>query len=395
MSEAFASVGGVPAQNLRLIVGNVGAWHVVADLESDAPVSGSVRVVIGDLVLVGKVDPDYDGVYNLQRKCRVVAGAGGWAMPVESRGYHNDAGVKARLVADDVARSVGETIGTFTPARERLGVDYARQTGPAVRTLADTTGGVPWWVDYAGITHVGVRPAVEGVADAAGYEVVAYDPRSRIASLAILDPTAVGIGSVISSTGLPETGTVRQIELSVTPSETRAHVWLGGDERSPDRLTGLVRSIVQRVTDSKLYGPWRYRLVRMAADGRAELQPVRQEAGLPDLAPIEIWAGSAGVHANLAPGAHVLVQFIEGDRAQPVVTHVTPRGGAGWIPLTLTLGGEDGPPAARQGDAVECLLPPCIFAGTVGGAPATGVLTFPASKLVGIITAGSGKVHVA
>ena len=393
MTDAYVSVGGVPAQTIRVIVGNVGAWHVLADLESDAPLSGMVRVVIGGLVLVGTVDPAYDGVYDLQRKCRVVAGAGSWGHPVSSRGYHNDAGVKARLVADDVASAVGETIGTFTPAHERVGLDYAREAGPAVRTLEDAAGGVPWWVDYAGITHVGVRPPLP-TADTNGYEVVAYDPRARIATLAILDPTAVSIGSVIAN-GLPEALPVRQFELTVNASETRAQVWLGGDESSPDRLLGLMQAIARRATDSKLHGPWRYRIVRMKSDGRADLQPVRPDAGLPDLGPIEIWAGVAGSHAQLAPGAHVLVQFIEGDRAQPVVTHVTPRGGAGWIPTQLVLGGEEGQLAARQNDAVEVLLPPAVFSGTISGSPASGVLTFPTMKAVGIITGGSAKVRIA
>lgn len=394
MTEAYASVGGIPAQAVTLTVGNIGAWHVTADLESDAALSGKVSVVLGALTLVGTVDPGRSGTWDLQRRCRVVAGAGGWRQDVPERGYHNDAGIKARLVAEDAAREVGETIGAFVPAHERIGSDYARQAGLAVTALEDAAGGVPWWVDYAGVTHVGGRP-VARAASAEGYEVVAYDPRSRVATLAILDPAAVTVGSVIAN-GLPEPMTVRHLHLFVNAAESRAHAWVSRDEAdAAPQLTGLVRAIVQRVTDSKLFGPWRYRLVRMAADGRADLQAVRADAGLPDLAPIEIWAGSAGVHANLAPGAHVLVQFIEGDRAQPVVTHVTPRGGAGWIPLQLTLGGEDGPLAARQNDAVECLLPPCIFSGTVGGVPASGVLTFPASKLVGIITAGSAKVRIA
>ena len=394
MSDAFVSVGGIPAQSVRLHVGNTGPWHVLADLESDEPLvyGATVPVRIGDLTLVGTVDPLFDGTYNLQRKCRVVAGGGGWGRIVSRKGYHNDAGVKARLIAEDAARLVGEQIGTFVPRRERVGTDYARQEGPASSALEDAAGsGVSWWVDYAGLTHVGVRPAVQ--TDADSYDVVAYDPRERVATLALPDIAAVGIGSILA-TGLPEPRAVRHLELSITSDETRATVWLGGDDTSPERLSGLMRSIVARVTDRKLFGPWRYRLVRMGPDGRADLQPVRPEAGLPELAAIEVW-GAPAMHANLTPGAHVLVQFVEGDRAQPVVTHVTPRGGAGWIPLTVTIGGNEGSPAARQGDAVEVLLPPAVFSGTISGAPASGALTFPSMKAMGIITAGSGKVRIA
>ena len=392
MSDAFVTVDGVPAQACRLVVGNVGAWHVMADLESDAPIGGRVPVRVGNLTLTGTVDAAFSGTYALQRRVRVVAGAGGWSEYAPERSYHNDAGVKARLIAEDAARAVGETIGSFVPAAERVGVDYVRQAGPAVRTLEDAAGpGVAWWVDYDGVTHVGVRPQ-QAIPESA-YEVVAYDPRAHVATLAIDDPADVQIGSTIAGP-LQTPAAVRQLEINVGTTEIRAVVWLGGGEAEHDRLTGLLRAIVQRATDRRLFGPWRYRVVRMSGS-RVDLQPVRVANGLPDLAAVDVWPGVASAHADLTPGAHVLVEFIEGDRAQPIVTHVTPRSGNGWVPVTVTIGGESGPPAARQGDAVEVLLPPAVFAGTINGGPATGVLTFPAMKALGTITAGSGKVKIA
>jgi hypothetical protein len=203
----------------------------------------------------------------------------------------------------------------------------------------------------------------------------------------------VGIGSLISH-GVDEPRVVREIELHATEAGLRLIVWLGGSESAPDRLTGLLRQIVARATDGQLWGAYRYRVARMVA-GRAELQPVRAAAGLPDLRGIEVWPGIASAHAELTPGSHVLVSFIEGDRGQPFVSHVAPHGSSGWVPASVTLGGESGPPAARQGDAVEVLLPPAVFSGSIGGVTATGVLSFPAMKAIGTITAGSAKVKIA
>jgi hypothetical protein len=393
VTGGYATVNGLPCQSVRVIVSNVGPWHALLDVAADELLSGAVTIRIGLLTLTGTVTEAYSGTFGTDQRCRVVAGAAGWAQVVQPKGYHNDAGVKARLIAEDAARAVGERIGSFTPAVERVGVDYARERTHAVAALEDAAGpGVAWWVDYTGVTHVGPRPAA--TADAEGYDVLAYDPRTRVATLGIDDPSMVTIGSLIVR-GLDKPRVVRELEIRADAEGLRAIVWLGGADSAPDRLSGLVRAIVARATDGKIFGPWRYRVVRMAA-GRAELQPVNASAGLPDISGIEVWPGVASAHAELTPGSHALVQFIEGDRAQPIVTHVAPRGASGWIPSTVTIGGESGPPAARQGDAVEVLLPPAVFNGTMNGStPLTGVMTFTAVKAVGAITGGSGKVRIA
>jgi hypothetical protein len=117
--------------------------------------------------------------------------------------------------------------------------------------------------------------------------------------------------------------------------------------------------------------------------------------GLPDLLPLSVWPGIAGAHAELAPGAEVLVGFIEGDRTQPVVLAFAGREGPGFVPVRLTLGGVNGAPVARQGDVVEVQLPPAQFTGTINGAPAAGAVVFAGVKALGLITSGSSKVRAA
>ena len=395
MSETFAAVNGQRLTGVRVLVSNRGPWVAECDFEGAPNVSGRVTITIGELRLVGTVDATASGTFGLQRRARIVAGAGAWADQVPPLDYHNDAGVKARAVADDAARAVGETIGTFVPAAERLGNDYVRQAGPASRALDNASGGAPWRVDYEGVTHVGPRPMTPLAASA--YHVLAYDPRERIATIAADDLRAVQIGSLISE-GLDAPATVRELLITVRAQDVRLTAWCGGSETSYGAIAGLLRSIVQRSMDERLWGTYRYRVIRMAGV-RAELQAVRKSVGLPDLLPISIWAGVPGVHVELTQGAEVLVQFLEGDRAQPVLTHFGGPGAPGFAPVHIVIGGDEGPPAARQGDAVEVLLPPAVLNGTLttpsGPAPITGCLTFTANKALGTVTAGSGKVGIA
>lgn len=391
MTDVYAGVNGQRLTSVRLVVPNIGPWSAEVDFEAAPDVAGAVTLSIGELELRGTLDEGHSGAFALQRKARIVAGANGWGAEVSAKQYHNDAGVKARLIADDAARAVGESIGDFVPRVERVGRDYARQVGPASRALEDAVGGVAWWVDYAGVTHAGPRPAAQ--VDAAAYTLLAYDPRDNIATLAVDDPGAVGIGAILADERLDGARTVRSLELRVTADELRVYAWCGGTESSHAKLAALFRAIVQRSTDGRLHGHYRYRVVRMAGD-RVELQAVRKVVGLPDLLPLSAWPGIAGAHAELTPGAEVLVAFIEGDRAQPAVVAFAGKDGVGFVPVRLTLGGPSGSPAARQGDIVECQLPPAQFSGTIGGSPASGLLTFTPAKALGLITSGSSKVRV-
>jgi hypothetical protein len=394
MTAAFyATVAGKPVSALRIVVCNTGPWYAEADMPDDSPLGdGPITITIGTLTLIGTMRAG--GAFALQRTVRIVAGADGWSDPIKAVGYHNDAGVKARLVAEDAARAVGETIGDFVPAAERLGVDYARQMTVASRALEDAVGdSVAWWVDYAGVTQAGPRPTAALSDDV--YEVLAYDPREQMATLHVDDPAVISIGVIISKR-IETPAPVREYEIRWQESELRVIAWLGGTEGGRGKLANLMQAIVRHANDQALWGVYRYRVVAMAADGRATLQAVRKAAAVPDLTLISQWPGIPGATAVLTSGAEVLVAFVEGDRAQPVITHYTGPGGMGFVPVQLTLGGTTGAPAARSGDTVEVLLGPAVIVGTLSGTtPFTGVITFPNANALGTITAGSSKVRVA
>lgn len=330
----IATVNGFAAIALSVHVPGAGPWWADVTLDGAPELTGQVTIAIGALELSGTVDPGHNGTHALQRRMRVVAGAGGWGTMLRARHYHNDAQIRARTVAEDAAREAGETLGDFAPATERIGIDYVRQAGAASRVLEDVIGGAPWWVGYDGVTRVGARSTSSAAPSA--YEVIEHVPDERVVVLAVDDLRAVGIGSVLTR-GLDEPQTVRELSIEVEPALFRVRAWCGGESGARGRVAGLLRDIARASARDRLLGHWRYRVVRMSAE-RVELQSVRRDADLPDVLPISMWPGAPGVHAELAPGAHVLVEFIEGDRRLPIITHFAGKDGTGWVPAELVLG---------------------------------------------------------
>lgn len=386
----FASVEGHNATRVQVHVPHTGPWFADLDMEGDPALSGGVTLKLGDLELVGTVRARNDGTHGLQRQTRIVAGNDGWGSLLAAKSYHNDASVKARTVADDAARSAGEVIGDFAPERQRLGLHYVRQAGPASRTLEEVIGAVSWWVDYDGVTQVGARP--ESSPEDDSYEVLDYHPRDRLVVLGVDDLRQVGIGSLLAGDRLDDPQTVRELDIEVTEESLRVHAWCGGQDGAPGRLTGIMRAIAQRATDGALHGLWRYRVVQMAGDGdRVELQAMSQQAGLPDVLPVSQFPGLAGAHADLTPGAEVLVQFVEGSRSRPVVTQFVGRGGAGHVPVRVILSGSNSAPnAAREGDAVRVTIP----TGTFLVSAQNGSLNPDPVDVDGEIIEGSDKVGI-
>jgi hypothetical protein len=399
VADAFATINGYRLVSLHVDVANRGPWVATCVLDEEAPgVAGAsmVTIAVGKTSLRGTVIPQYSGSHALQRRCMVAGGGAGWGSELDPKHYHNDAGVKARLVAEDLARESGETLGGFTPARERVGRDFVRARGSSSRTLEQTIGdSVTWWVDYGGITHVGTRPAAPPPGK---YQLMAYDPRERVATLAVEDPADITIGSTLTER-MEAPQVVRELEIVVKEDEFRVHAWCGGDDADAGRLVGAIERIARRAVDQRLLGKHRYRVVSMAGDGRVELQAVKRAGSLPDAKLVPQWPGVAGVHAELAPGAEVLIEFIDGDPTEPIITGYAGKDGVGFVPASLVLGGPDGLPAARQNDVVEVLLPPATITGTAimpsGPTPITGVLQFLVPKALGVITGGSQKVKVA
>lgn len=357
---AFATVDGYPLVSARVHVPARGPWFADVEFESAPDVSSRVTLRLGELELVGTIDPTHDGTHAEHRRSRIVAGAGGWGRLLAPKAYHNDAGIRVRTVAQDAAREAGEELADDPLLEERIGIDYVRQAGPASRVLEDALRGAGWWVGYDGVTRVGTRATTTAAANT--YEVLEYVPDERVVVLAVDDLRAVGVGSVLTDR-LDTPQTVSELEINVSADVVRMRAWTGGGEASRGRIEDAMRAIVRRAVDDRIWGLWRYRVVRMSGD-RVELQAVRRDAGLPDVLPVSMWPGLAGAHAELTGGAEVLVQFIEGNRTMPIITHFAGKDGAGWAPAnvilsastTLRLGGEGASQGVPLGSALKSWL---------------------------------------
>ncbi|WP_437606251.1 hypothetical protein WMF20_35365 [Sorangium sp. So ce834] len=168
-----------------------------------------------------------------------------------------------------------------------------------------------------------------------------------------------------------------------------------------DRLLQVIRAIAREMFPRyDFLGRYRYRVIAMQGE-RAVLQAVRKEPGLPDLPPIPIVAGMAGLFAELTPSAIVLVEFIEGDPNLPIITGFSRDGGETFVPVSLTLdavnallfGRDATRGVARLDDSVTTLLPPATFTGTIGGSPAVGMVVWSPGQTMGNITTASAKVR--
>lgn len=390
MGESALQVNGRSCSDGKIYVPNEGVWFADLDLTDAEPITGRVSITLGGSVLSGTVDDDASGVFGLRFRARVIGGAGGWRKEIKPQGYRNDAGVKASTVAADAARACGETLGTFAGAVPRLGAHYLREAGPASRTLEDAARGAPWWVGYDGITQVSARSGSTPATDT--YETISYDAQSNALQLQVNDLQAVGIGATITK-DLPSPVVVAAFELHVATSGIRMLAWTGAG-RGTNAIRAL-RAIVEHATSDRIMWPCRYRVVDLTGD-RVDLQIVKKGTGAPDALSVPMWPGMAGVHVVSAKGAEVIVQFVDGDRADPIVTSFAGRGGHGAIPRRLVLGAAsgNGQDAARKGDVVEILLPPFAFSGTIGGSPADGLLTAALPRTLGSIISGAPGVGI-
>lgn len=320
------TVNGIEAHALRVDVPRIGTWH--AQLELDDLISALTRVVIvvGALELRGVVVEDR--VDHSKRVLDVVGGAGGWSRVVEPTSYANDAGVRASLVAADVARACGETMGRFEPSAERLGNAYVRDRRSAWATLLDVAGdGVDCYVELDGTTVCAPRAS-----RSLSVNVLGYVPDQQCV---IVDDLTARIGDTLVSDLLPGALAVQRLVLLAGSEALRCECYCSGSTDIASQLEGIIERVQHRVLTTLC----EYRVVRQVGD-RLNLQPVHRADGLPELQRVEVWGAVPGVRPTVVPGARALVAFIGGSRARPVIVAFGPASDAQFAPTALTLSGD-------------------------------------------------------
>lgn len=301
-----------------------GVW--IADVEVDLDITGVVPVgkcvlLVGTTPMIGTIDPRATGKFGAKAHVQVRGGGGGWDTPVLGLHLHNDVGVLSSQVFSVTAAEVGEVVVDTLP--KRLGVDFVRTAGPASRVLA----GFDWHVEVTGVTVTGPRLPIPF--NPLNVDILSWDPNTKVAILASDELVIPGTVLVDIRFG---TAVVRDVEQSFTPEGVRVVAWCdvstlpipmpGIPKETPgSRLTRAISSMAREATGVNYLKRWHYRVVlQNPANKRLTLQLVDLlEAAPIALAEIDVWPGLAGSSHLFVPGTEVLVAFIQGDPAQPIV----------------------------------------------------------------------------
>lgn len=317
-----ASLNGAACTGARVHVPAWGVWWADVDLVGAVTVEGAASLVIGGVTLAGTIISG--GASNGRSGYRIAGGKGGWGRTIAAKGYADDVGVKASTVLKDAAAATGETLGALPTTR--VGPHFARSNVAASHVL-HAVAPRNWYVDFAGVTQIGQRPA-STYAGAA--------PRTRV------DP-AVGVIDLATD---EFKGLVPGVSVDGAPPAADVEYILEGDRLTarmysrvalPRRLAALAK-IFDALDPRRAYrAAYEYRVVDQV-DDRFEVQIVRVSTGMPDLSRVPVRPGMAGHRADVQLGELVLVTFVDGDPARPCITSHDAPDAPGWEPRLIEFG---------------------------------------------------------
>lgn len=337
---SLASINGLPVSRLRAQVPDWGAWWVDLDCTADDALSGSVELHLGGETLQGAIASG--GPQFGRSRYRVVGGKGKWGKVLPRKPYLDDAGVTVAKVLADLAREAGETIADAPSTRQ--GPHYARAEGPAADTL-NLLAARNWYIDFAGVTHVGKRAATTYDGDAPRLNP---DPAVQVVELAT--DSIAGLVPGVQVDGRPP---ATDIEFELTGSRLTARVYHGAvRSRRRQALYSLVRSLFPHLA---YVGTWEYRVLAQMGE-RLTLMPARSATNLPALRAVPVRPGIPGAKGTVLPGELVLVTFADPSLgpSRPQVFAHDHADSPGWLAtVDLSLGGPVALPIAYQGSAVQ------------------------------------------
>lgn len=368
--SAAATLNGQRVLKCRVNVSAYGVPWFAVETGGDAAISGATTLVLDDVTFKGTV---ITGGTNETRARHIIAGgAGGWGKTVPAKPYANDAGVKYSTILGDVARECGETMGTIPSGT--AGPAFVRAEGPASRVL-DEFFPKGWYVDENGVTQIGKRATATYTGAAA---------RTRVdAALGTIELAPTGIATL--RPGAVVDG-VEAVDVEhVLDGTLRTTIWGKRAGRTGDPVLGAISNIVEALTDKHRYfAPWEYRVVQRTGE-RLVLQIVRVSSGMPNLENVRIRPGVAGLRMRPKLGSLVIVSFVNGDPARPIVTAFDDAESPGFVGEDLYLqAGSAGTTAgvtehATSAEAtVLAIQQMLVYVGaqlTAGGDPAGAVLT--------------------
>jgi hypothetical protein len=270
------------------------------------------------------------GPWRDRRRYRLVGGSGGWAAPVQARGYSSDLKILRAKVAADAAADAGEIIDTAGLSTDSLGGHWTRPAGPAARTL-ELLAPQGWRVDLDGWTRFGPPPEAEYTGDA-----TRIDLPDRAVGRIELAPQQGSVAALVP--GAVVDGTVAvDVEHRVSDGALRTSLW-AAHGASSRLLSALGRLIEQLTARHQFAGAYSYRVVSQDGD-RLDLQPERSSTGMPWLQRVRprYFPGLRVEYSESSLGSLVVVQFLDSDPARPVVTGGDDPESAAWLPETVRI----------------------------------------------------------
>jgi hypothetical protein len=317
---------------------------------STEALSGAVTLKLADLTLSGTIKSG--GIWQGRGRWMIAGGAGAWGSTVDATSYTNDAGTKLTTVVRELATQIGETF-TDTTTTTRIGSRYARQQGPASRSL-ELLSPRAWYVDTDGETKLGARADSDYEGKATR---VSYDAESDRLELAANTISDILPGVTIDS--------VRAVDVvhELRDRKLRTVVW-GNSINDNSRVPEALRQIFEALDPARKYrAQWEYRITSQDGDV-LNLQIARVSSGMPDLQRVRVRPGIPGMSATNRPGSLVVVTFINGDSTRPAVVAFDSTDSPGFLPIDLELGSAPRSPAVRTSDTIQC--------GAFGGRALTG-----------------------
>lgn len=311
---------------------------LMADMAILSEAPGAASLIVAGLTLRATVVQQ--GVFGGQRSAQLVFGYGGWRKVAPPQGYRQGNPVKLEDFAVTLGSVVGEVVETSSAARgrqlgrlvTRLGAIDAGSLLSHACALPPGSAPVPWWIAPNGTTQLGERL---GAAIPVALQHVDADPLDRWRAYASDVAGPLLPGAVVDGR------TAEELQVRVDGTSSTLVVTLGTAATVADTPASWMRRVVigilgPHVSASRIY---RYTLTKIMEDGRYNARPVRS-ALAPDLAGLAFWPGIAGARCKPQEDSQILVQFADGNPADPIVVGFEPARAAGLgIPQVTELDG--------------------------------------------------------
>lgn len=209
-----ATCAGYGISAVDVVLPLVGVWSAEVLLVDAQDLAGAVELVVDDLVLAGTVLRG--GPVEGSARYLITGGAGGWRRVVPARTpYDNDAGVKLSTILAHLATDTGEKVALAAGVDRVVGQKYVPRDEEAWNVFPRLRVG-SWWMDAAGVTQVGPRPAP---AIAAAYRLLSWNRARGVRRIATETLSAFTPGGVL------EGDTIRQVSVHAEHEATRLEVW--------------------------------------------------------------------------------------------------------------------------------------------------------------------------